>query len=117
MEPGLATGMLLHGGITALCRRRRTAFGGRGGRGGRRRGKLGGFRAFPFLVDARGRRIGDEVGWEDVLKGDSAIMALSLAFLRRLLVLVPLFGGGDGTGVIARGIRRVGVPFAIHFVN
>lgn len=114
--------LFLQGWITALCRRRRrrSAFSGRGSRGRRRRrGNLGRFRASssPYLVGAWRRRIGDEVGWEDVLKGDSAIVSLSLSVLRLLLLLLRFGGGAGKTGIIARRVRRVGVRFAIHFVD
>src|SRR5712672_2138744 len=86
----LAAG-LLHGGKRALGWRDSWSFSrgrrGRGSRGAHRRG--GGFPTFLLLVDVWWGRVGDEVGWEDILEGYTTVVT-SLSLLVRL--------EGDGTG-------------------
>ena len=121
-------------GITAFRRGSRFRRRGHGGGGGS--SLLGRFRTSSSsprsllrlrlrLLGTGGRRIGDEVGREDIVKGDAAVMSfpppLLLPVLLLLLPLPPLRvmtrpGLGPRPGALAGSKRRL-VCFAIHFVN
>jgi hypothetical protein len=73
-----------------------------------------------LLCGAWRRGVGNEMGWEDLVKGDAAVMSfppLSPLLLLPLLLSLPLPPLGVVTGELAGSKRRVGVLFVIHFVN
>jgi len=130
LSPGV-----LHGGVTAF-RRRGSRFRSGGGGGGGGGSLLGRFRTSSpspcsllrlrlrlRLLDTRGRRIGDEVGREDIVKGNAAVMSFPPPMLLSLLLPLPPLGVmtgpglGPGPGSLAGSKRRLGLCFAIHFVN
>jgi hypothetical protein len=133
----LLSSRVLHRRITAF-RRRRSRFrsgGGGGGGGGGGSSLFGRFRTSSSSPCLRllslvtwGRRTGDEVGWEDIVKGDAAVMSFPPPLLLPVLLL-PLPppgvmtgpglgpGLGPGPGALAGSKRRLGVRLAIHFVN